>query len=85
MKKRNVAVETTFGTFECLFEPNTPEKGYTVTVPKLSGVVTFGDNLAEAKRMAREAIELHCECSLKDGTAEIRMRQKPKARGLTRV
>jgi len=38
-----------------------PEGWYTVTVPMLPGCVTFGKNLGEAKRMAREAIELYIE------------------------
>ena len=66
------------GTFTALFESNTPEKGYTVTVPKLRGVVTCGDTLQEAKRMAREAIELHCSCLLAEGMAEIKIRTAPK-------
>ena len=72
-----IIVETRFGNFECLFESNTPEKGYTVTVPKLRGVVTFCKNITEAKKMAKEAIELHCECLFKEGMAEIKIYQKP--------
>ena len=78
--KKLLAVKTNFGAFECLFEPNTPEKGYTVTVPKLKGVVTCGDTLAEAKQMAREAIELHCACLLEAGAAEIKIRPPLKKR-----
>ena len=77
-KDRLINVETRFGNFECLFEANNPEKGYTVTVPKLKGIVTFGDNLKEAKKMAREAIELHCECLLREGIAEIIVRKHPR-------
>ncbi len=35
-----------------------PEGGFTVLVPALPEVVTYGDDEAEALRMAREAIEL---------------------------
>jgi antitoxin HicB len=35
-----------------------PEGGFTVLVPALPEVVTFGADEAEALRMAREAIEL---------------------------
>ncbi len=38
-----------------------PEGGYTVTVPALSGCVTYGGNVEEAKKMAVEAIELYIE------------------------
>jgi len=37
------------------------EGGYTVTVPMLPGCVTFGDTIEEAKKMAKEAIELYIE------------------------
>ncbi len=38
-----------------------PEGGYTVTVPALSGCVTYGDTIDEAISMAKEAIELYIE------------------------
>jgi antitoxin HicB len=38
-----------------------PEGGYTVTVPALSGCITFGETVDEAITMAREAIELYIE------------------------
>lgn len=72
-KIKFVTIGTRFGNFECLFESNTPEAGYTVTVPKLKGVVTFGDNLSEAKKMVKEAIELHCECLFQGGLAEVKV------------
>jgi len=34
-----------------------PEGGFTVTVPALSGCVTYGRNLTEAKKMARDAVK----------------------------
>lgn len=47
-----------------------PEGGYTAIVPSLAGCVTYGNNLEEAKKMAREAIELYLE-SLKEHNEEI--------------
>lgn len=44
-----------------------PEGGYTVTVPTLPGVVTYGRTVDEAKAMAREAIELHLEALREHG------------------
>lgn len=38
-----------------------PEGGYTVTVPSLPGCVTYGETIEEAKKMAKEAIELYIE------------------------
>ena len=50
--------------YEVMFNPN--GAGYTVTVPKLPGLVTEGDNLREARIMAKEAIRCHIEGLLKD-------------------
>lgn len=75
MAKRIFGVKTKYGVFECLFDPNAPERGYTVTVPKLKEIVTCGDTLSEAKKMAREAIELTCECLFDEGLAEVRVRK----------
>lgn len=47
-----------------------PEGGYTVTVPSLTGCVTYGKSIEEAIKMAKEAIELYLE-SLKSHNEEI--------------
>jgi len=44
-----------------------PEGGYTVTVPSLPGCVTYGSSLGEAKKMAKEAIELYIESLVEHG------------------
>ena len=44
-----------------------PEGGYTVLVPALPEVVTFGETEEEALRMAHEAIELALEVRKDDG------------------
>lgn len=46
------------------------EGGYTVTVPMLPGCVTYGKDIDEAKRMAKEAITLYLE-SLAEHNEEI--------------
>lgn len=38
-----------------------PEGGFTVTVPSLPGCVTYGKDLAEAKKMAKDAILVYLE------------------------
>ncbi len=50
--------------YEAVFEPN--GAGYTVTVPKLPGLVTEGDNLKESREMARDAIRCYLEALLKE-------------------
>ena len=52
--------------YTVFFEP-APEGGYIVTVPALSGLVTEGDTLEEAREMARDAIRAYLESLLKDG------------------
>lgn len=36
-----------------------PEGGFTVSVPILSGCITYGEDVDEAIEMAKEAIELY--------------------------
>ena len=50
--------------YEVVFDSN--GEGYTVTVPKLPGLVTEGDNLKEAREMAKDAIRCYLEALLKD-------------------
>ena len=52
--------------FEVILDPN--GEGYTVTVPKLPGLVTEGSSLAEAREMAKDAIRCHMEGILKEKT-----------------
>jgi antitoxin HicB len=46
--------------FNVVFRPE-PEGGFTAIVPALPGCVTHGRTLAEAKRMARDAIAGYIE------------------------
>jgi predicted RNase H-like HicB family nuclease len=52
--------------FTVLFEPAV-EGGYVVTCPALPGLVTEGDTLAEARKMAKDAIVSYLESLQKDG------------------
>ena len=54
-------------------------------MPRVRGVVTCGDTLAEAKKMAKEAIELHCECLVEEGFAELKIYRKNIRSGLRTV
>ena len=47
-------------TYPVILRPE-PEGGYTVRVPALPEIVTYGDNEAEALAMAKDAIELVLE------------------------
>ena len=52
--------------FTVFFEPAV-EGGYVVTCPALPGLVTEGDTLAEARKMAKDAILAYLESLRKDG------------------
>jgi antitoxin HicB len=51
--------------YTVLFEP-AEEGGYVVTCPSLPGLVTEGDTLEEARRMALDAIRAYLESLKKD-------------------
>ena len=42
--------------FTIVLEPNYPDEGYTVRVPYLPGVITYGADKKEAVERAKEAI-----------------------------
>ena len=42
------------------------EGGYQITVPLLPGLITYGRNFEEAKKMAKDAIKCHLEAMQKD-------------------
>lgn len=42
--------------FRIVFRPE-PEGGYTVIVPSLPGCITYGEDIKQAREMARDAIK----------------------------
>jgi antitoxin HicB len=68
VRKQNSGVRETVAeySFTVFFEPAV-EGGYVVTCPALPGLVTEGDTLADAKRMAKDAIRAYLESLRKDG------------------
>jgi antitoxin HicB len=59
-------VDTKEYSFTVLFEP-AEEGGYVVTCPALPGLVTEGDTLEDARKMAKDAIRAYLESLQKDG------------------
>ncbi|OHA89893.1 MAG: hypothetical protein A2832_02020 [Candidatus Zambryskibacteria bacterium RIFCSPHIGHO2_01_FULL_44_22b] len=57
MSKKTLTIKTQYGSFDCIFEPEKDMGGYVAVARKVQGAVTWGKNLAEAKRMAKEVIE----------------------------
>ena len=47
--------------YTVIYEP-VKQGGYQVSVPRLEGLITFGRNFDEARKMAKDAI--HCYCVL---------------------
>ena len=70
MKKRKEIIYQ----YEAIFENN--GGGYTVTVPKLPGLVTEGNNFREAREMAKDAIRCYLRALLKEKM--VSFRQSPK-------
>jgi len=55
---REVTIRACGRGYRAVLTPDLEVGGYTVEIPELPGCVTEGDDLAEAKRMAKDAIEL---------------------------
>ncbi len=54
--------------FNIVLRPE-PEGGFTASVPALPGCVTYGRTLAEAKKMAKDAVSAYIESLRKHGEA----------------
>ncbi len=67
MTKKTLLIQTKNGTYNIIIWWDKKDKAYLVKVPSLPGVVTFGKTLVEAKKMAKDAIELYCDCVLEKG------------------
>lgn len=57
MAKKIVLIKTKYGSFQCVFEPEKDMGGYAVEARGVSGAVSWGKTLAQAKKMIVEAIE----------------------------
>ncbi|OGF66905.1 MAG: antitoxin HicB [Candidatus Fischerbacteria bacterium RBG_13_37_8] len=52
--------------YRIVFRPE-PEGGFTVFVPTLPGCITYGKDLKEAQKMAKDAIKLYIKSQKKHG------------------
>lgn len=55
--KKTADIKTRYGIFRCVFEPERDMGGYTAEAPAVQGAISWGKNLAHAKKMAAECIE----------------------------
>ena len=77
LKKQTIEVKTSYGLYKVRLEPEPDMGGYLITAPKRPDVVSWGKNLAHAKRMAKEAIECSVEgevviAAAKEGVVTLR-------------
>ena len=75
-KKKIASVKTSYGSFVCVFEPESDMGGYSAEAQDVSGAISWGKNLAEAKKMIVEAIE---------GVIEAKAILSAEKRGLVRI
>jgi antitoxin HicB len=64
--KRNEAVKAPTAQYVCTFQPD-PDGGYSVRCAAFPELISHGANLAEARAMAREALELCIEVYREEG------------------
>ncbi len=69
MAKKILTIKTKYGSYKCIFEPAKDTGGYVVEAKGINGAITWGKNLIEAKKMAKEVIEGAIEARVVD-TAE---------------
>jgi len=66
-KKATIDIETKHGTYGAVLKWDAKDKAYIVKVQSLPGVFTFGKNIRDAKKMAKDVIELYCDCLIREG------------------
>lgn len=62
MKKKSLI--TNEYSYTVIYEP-VKEGGYQITVPLLQGIISYGRNFEEARKIAKDAIECHLEALAK--------------------
>jgi predicted RNase H-like HicB family nuclease len=69
--------------YTVVLDPDPEERGYTVTVPALPGVVTQGDTVEQCLGRVREAIALHLATMADHGEPIPEEHEKPLLRTVT--
>ncbi len=65
--KKIYVIKTKYGTFKVAIWLDPEDRAYLVQCINLPSIATFGKTLLEAKKMAKDAIKLFCECAIHDG------------------
>jgi predicted RNase H-like HicB family nuclease len=69
--KKEFIIKTKDGVYKIVVWFDSKDKAYLVKVPSLPDVFTFGKSISDAKRMAKDAIELYCDCLVDEGNIVI--------------
>lgn len=64
-KKMMVEIQSRYGQHTIIIDPD-PEGGFVVTSSQYPELITWGKNIAHAKAMARDALELCIECLVEE-------------------
>ena len=67
MKSVKNLIGTRYGSFYATITHSVRDKVYFVSIPAFPGVMTEARSLVEAKKFAKEVIELQCLAALDDG------------------
>jgi predicted RNase H-like HicB family nuclease len=70
MSKKIEIIKTKYGSFSCIFEPEKDMGGYMVVAKGAAGAISWGKDMAEARRMIVESIEVCIEGELIIATRE---------------
>ena len=90
MRKKEYIIDTKHGTYQVRIWRDEREKVYLVRIPAFPELATFGTSLADAKRMAKDIVQLHCACLIREGNLVVDDGRRvagniPKSRILTPV
>lgn len=59
--KKEYIIDTDHGAYKARIRRDEKDKAYLVQIPAFPELATFGTSLADAKRMAKDIIQLHCD------------------------
>ena len=69
--KKKYLIKTKYGDFQVSIWYDKNDRSYLVETVGFDRTMTFGVSIAEAKRIAKELIELLVECALEDGNVVV--------------
>ncbi len=83
--KRKLNIRTAYGKYTIVLEKWEGDHSYVVRVPKHREIITQGGTINEAKKMAREAIELCIDCENNEHYTDIKSKRNTTLVAASRV